>query len=526
MKVIPTTPGGCRRRRPVILAAAIAVFIAAPLTIVTAAGGVAPEFAAPEFAVTFSRAIREQPFSGRVYLFFSRQTQEPRRGPNWFHPEPFLSLDVTDWQPGEELRLSPRTDGVLTFPRDFSDIRLRGYHVQAVARFNPHSRQVGTGPGNGYSDVERVSADDSPLSLTIGRIIRDQPFGETEWTKLLRVRSALLSDFYGRDVFLQGAVVLPAGYRDHPQRKYPTIFTVPGFGGTHHRARRQNPVLEQNERGVEFFRIMLDPSCPLGHHVFADSANNGPVGEALVTEFLRAFDRQFRSIPEARARFLTGHSSGGWSTLWLQVAYPDVFGGVWSTAPDPVDFRDFQRINLYRPDENMYVGPQGERRPIAQHNGRPVLSYDDFAWMEHVLGPGGQLHSFEAVFSPRGPDGTPLRLWDRETGIIDTDVARSWEPYDLRLQLERRWDGLASRLQGKLHVFMGSEDTFLLDGATRLLKESLKNLHSDAVVEIHPGKDHSTLMTSQLRDRIRREMTDAFLKSFPEWPMLGDQSGQ
>ncbi len=486
----------------------------------------AADIATPQLTVTFSRTVREQPFSGRVYVFFSSQARAPRRGPNWFHPEPFLSLDVTDWQPGEELLLSPRTDGVLTFPRDFSKVDLRGDRAQAVARFNPHERQVGTGPGNGYSDVGRVPSDGSPLSLKIGRIVPAQPFQETEWTKLLRVRSALLSDFHGRDVFLQGAVGLPAGYREHPQRRYPTIFTVPGFGGTHRRARRQKPVQEQNERGVEFLRVTLDPSCPLGHHVFADSANNGPVGEALVTEFLPAFDRRFRSIPDMRARFLTGHSSGGWSTLWLQVTYPDIFGGVWSTAPDPVDFRDFQRINLYRPGENMYVDRQGNRRPIALHNGRPVLWYDDFSWMEHVLGPGGQLHSFEAVFSPRGPDGTPLHLWDRETGAIDTAVARRWEPYDIRLKLERSWDDLAPRLQGKLHVFMGSQDTFLLDGAARLLKESLANRHSDAVVEIHSGKDHSTLMTPQLRNRIRREMAHAFLQSFPEWSTRGDPTGQ
>src|SRR5690606_29624520 len=134
--------------------------------------------------------------------------------------------------------------------------------------------------------------------------------------------------------------------------------------------------------------VMLDPSCPLGHHVFADSENNGPVGEALITELIPEFDRQFRSIPQSDARFLTGHSSGGWSTLWLQITYPDVFGGVWSTAPDPVDFRDFQRINIYRPGENMYVDAQGGRRPLARVNGRTALWYDDFDWMEHVLGPG------------------------------------------------------------------------------------------------------------------------------------------
>ena len=210
----------------------------------------------------------------------------------------------------------------------------------------------------------------------------------------------------------------------------------------------------------------------------------------------------------------------------MQVTYPETFGGVWSTAPDPVDFRDFQRINLYQPGVNMYVDEAGERRPLAIRRGQVALWYEDFDWMEHVLGPGGQLHSFEAVFSPRSEDGRPLRVWDRHTGVVDTAAARRWEPYDIRLVLERNWDELGPRLSGKLNVFMGSEDTFLLDGATRLLKESLARLGSDAVVEIHEGRDHGSLMTRTLRDRIRSEMTAKFLASFPDWPSVTDEAGQ
>ncbi|MEZ6050533.1 MAG: alpha/beta hydrolase-fold protein [Planctomycetaceae bacterium] len=485
-------------------------------------GQLAAEDLAPRFDVWFVPEVQDQPFTGRVTLFFSTTAGQPRLGPNWFHPEPFLSYDVQNWQPEEPLTLSPDREGVLTFPRDFSTVDLSGYYVQAVARFNPWDRRIGDGSGNGFSNVERVRTDGSAVPLMISQSIEDHPFKETAWTKLLKVRSSLLSEFHGRDVFLQAAVTLPASYYDHPQRRFPTIFTIPGFSGTHERARRTSPLVEHNEQGAEFLRVTLDPSCPLGHHVFADSANNGPYGQALIEEFLPAFDEQFRSIAQPEARFLTGHSSGGWSSLWLQITYPEQFGGVWSTAPDSVDFRDFQRINLYQPGTNMYVDGAGNRRPIARNGDRTALWYDDFAWMEHVLGPGGQLHSFEAVFSPRGPDGTPRLLWNRETGAVDTDVAKSWEPYDIRLQLERNWDSLGPLLTGKLHIFMGSRDTFLLEGATQLLKQSLTSLGSDAVVEIHPGKDHSNLMSEDLRNRICQEMTYVFLSNFPNWPDIAN----
>lgn len=203
---------------------------------------------------------------------------------------------------------------------------------------------------------------------------------------------------------------------------------------------------------------------------------------------------------------MTGHSSGGWSSLWLQVTYPDTFGGCWSTAPDPVDFRSFQYMDLYRPGENFYTDPEGRTRPLARIGGRVRQTFRPFTRMETVMGHGGQLASFEGCFSERGPDGAPRRLWDRETGAIDADVARSWERYDIRLVLRRGWKELAPLLKGKLHVYMGDADTFYLEGATRLLRDELKTLGSDAKVELFPGKNHSDLIDKALRSRIDREM--------------------
>jgi hypothetical protein len=131
--------------------------------------------------------------------------------------------------------------------------------------------------------------------------------------------------------------------------------------------------------------------------------------------------------------------------------------------------------------------------------------------MEQVLGPGGQLQSFEAVFSPRGDDGKPLLLWDRKTGEINPAVADAWKAYDIRLLLENDPE-LREKLAGKIHVIMGAADTFYLEGATRLLKESLAKLGSDAVVELVPERTHFDLLTPEVRSRIRNEMTHAFLK--------------
>lgn len=462
--------------------------------------------------VTFPSSIRSTPFTGRVTVFFSAAAAgEPRLGPDWFRPEPFVSLDVVDWSPGMPLTIAHDTPGLLTFPKGQSVDTAKYKRAQVVARFDRWSREVGRGAGNGYSPVVEFTADahQTPLAVTLDRVVPERKFKESSVARLCEVPSPLLTAFYGFPVSVKAGVVLPASYATSPERRYPVIFTIPGFGGTHFSAERTEPIAESNPGGVEFLRVMLDPSCPWGHHVFADSANNGPWGTALVTEWLPEFERRFRVAKNGR--FLTGHSSGGWSSLWLQISHPEVFDGVWSTAPDSVDFRDFQQANIYREGENAWVDPEGNRRPIAHRGAQVLVWWDDFDHMEQVLGPGGQFQSFEAVFSRRAANGRPEPLWNRETGAIDCVAAVAWRRFDIRHYIDAHWDRLREPLAGKLHVFMGSEDTFYLTGATVKLRDSLQQLGSDAVVEIHEGKDHSSLFDAALRDRIRTEMAERFL---------------
>jgi S-formylglutathione hydrolase FrmB len=464
-----------------------------------------------EFRLTFDSKVSGEPFTGRVYVLLSRQPiEEPPSGPNWFNPEPFFAREVKSWKPGETAVLA---GDVLGFPLPLAKVPKGTYYIQAVMDFDRGARSFSHAEGNIYSKAVRLDLDPAvsgAVQLVLDRVVPPQPFRETDRVKLVDIESRLLSAFHGRPMRLRAGVVLPRSYATTPRTRYPVIYEIPGFGGTHTGALRAAARGATDVAGVEMLYVVLDPSCRLGHHGFADSDNNGPCGRALVEELIPHIEREYRSLGTPTARFVTGHSSGGWSSLWLQVAYPDFFGGVWSTAPDPVDFRDFQRINLYEPDANLFVDEAGRQRPLARRGGRPVLFVKPFSDMEVVMGRGGQLGSFEAVFSPRGPDGQPRQLWDRRTGRIDPAVATSWERYDIRLVLERNWRALGPKLAGKIHVYMGAEDTFYLDGATRLLKETLTRLGSDAVVEIFPGRDHSSLLDRALRERIRAEMAQQF----------------
>jgi enterochelin esterase-like enzyme len=471
------------------------------------------------FHLRFDAKASDQPFTGRVYVMLTKkETKTLPGGINWFQPEPIFARDIKAWKPGETLVIDAEA---LSHPHRLAELPKDTYSIHAVMDLDRGAIDFSTAEGNIHSAALRQELDAAttgPIEVLLDKVVPPRTFAESEQVKLVDIESKLLSDFHKRPVHLRAGVLLPKSYATAPNRRYPVLYVIPGFSGTHYGAvgaATRNPPPTDID-GVDFLYVVLDPSCRLGHHVFADSDNNGPVGQALITELIPHIEKQFRALGDPSARFLTGHSSGGWSSLWLQVTYPDLFGGVWSTAPDPVDFRDFQRINLYRVGENMFTDADGKPRPIARRQQKVAIHYQAFSDMETIMGHGGQLASFEAVFSPRGTDGRPRRLWNRVTGAIDTEVAATWEKYDIRLILERNWSTLGPKLAGKIHVYMGGDDTFYLEGATALLKTSLAKLASDAVVEIFPGKDHGSVMDKDLRERIHKEMAAAFRRQHPE----------
>ncbi|MCH8275452.1 MAG: hypothetical protein IH851_11755 [Armatimonadetes bacterium] len=409
------------------------------------------------FSVTYPAEAFSGPFSGRVVVYLSKSTRaEPRFGPNWFSPQPAYSAAFKDVKPGAQMVIRSQT--ATGFPGKLDDLEPGEYTVQAVIDRNLGGRTIGRSPGNLYSKPVRLELDpatDVVIEIVCDQVVEAPKFRETRVVKEVRLPSRLLSEFYKRPTTINAAVVLPDEWFAEPERKFPLLYSVPSFGGTHMSwSGRTNNSTTQRD-GVPFIFVALDPSCPAGHSVFADSANNGPWGKALTEELIPHIEKEFRGYGEPGARYVTGHSSGGWSSLWLQVAYPDVFGGCWATSPDPVDFRDFQRINIYSPGVNMFLDEEGDPRPLARQGTRVLIYYRRFSDMERPIR-GEQLGSFEAAFSPRGPDGEPLKLWNRDTGTIDPKVAAAWKKYDIGLILRTRADTLKPKLAGKIYVYMGT----------------------------------------------------------------------
>jgi len=241
--------------------------------------------------------------------------------------------------------------------------------------------------------------------------------------------------------------------------------------------------------------VMLDESCPEGTHEFADSVNNGPWGAALTSEFIPYLESKYRMDAKPSSRLLNGHSSGGWASLQLQINYPKVFGGTWSTSPDPSDFHDFSGNDLYAPHANVYRKADGTPYPVERDKGQVVATFEEFSRLEEVLGPyGGQIASFDWVFSPKGKSGAPEPMFDRATGNVNPAVMAYWhDHYDLAYIVETHWTERAASLKGRIHLYVGTADTFYLDGAAHKLDAVLSRLGADAHFIYVPNRTHFDL---------------------------------
>jgi S-formylglutathione hydrolase FrmB len=480
------------------------------LLFVAAASAQAPASAAipPKFTLAFDPAASDKPYTGRVYVATTqRPGQDPLDATDWFKTEPFFAIDVKGWKPGEPLTFdAARTLG---YPKPLAELPPGEYRGRAAIDLNGFSGEVIKGPGNGVSEI--IEFEHSPERPADVKFVIDQrlpqwDLKDTADRKYARVRSELLSKFYGRDVTMHAAVDLPDSYDDGEARRFPTVYTIPGFGGTIEHVgmlRMYRGML----RAADFDAVIvyLDPDSPNGHHVFADSANNGPRGQALIEELIPYLEKNFRLIAEPDARFVTGISSGGWSSLWLQVTYPDYFGGVWSCSPDPVDFRAFQIPNIYDPSDDFLYEPDGAPRLSARAGmfRRGGLTTLDEVAREEVVGRAQQYQAFDAVFGPRGPDGRAVPLWDRKTGKVDLRIAEAWKRYDIRMILEGNWQRLGPKLKSKLYLYCGDRDDFFLDRAFVMLRDALARLGSDAFIDYMSGVGH-------------------FVPPF-KWPQIGQQ---
>jgi hypothetical protein len=501
-------------------------------------GGALVARAAPVVAITVPATAAAAPIDGRMILLFSKDLgREPKSHVSSGEPldSPFIfGADVDALAPGGRVVLDDKAFG---WPaRRLSDLPSGDYLVQAVLNryetFHLADGRVlklppdkGEGqrwqdkPGNLYSRPMKVHVErgvtgqvDLDLDQTIGPIT---PPADTPFVKHIRIRSELLSKFWGRDMYLGANVLLPWGFADHPGAHYPLMVFHGHFPEdiSEFRTTPPDPDLQpvysnrfhlagynriEQQEAYDFYRKWISPGFPrfivieIQHaNPFYDdsyavnSANLGPYGDAINHELIPEIERRFRGLGQGWARFTYGGSTGGWEALATQVFYPDMYNGAFAACPDPIDFRAYTLINLYA-DKNAYVrtgsdAPSVERPAMRDYLGEIAATQRDSNYQELAQGDhsrsGGQYDIWQAVFGPVGPDGYPAPIFDKVTGDIDPAVAAYWrDHYDLSNIIARDWATLGPKLRGKIHIYVGSADTYYLTDAVYFAQARLEAL--------------------------------------------------
>jgi enterochelin esterase-like enzyme len=471
------------------------------------------------------------PIKGRLLLFLKAGSGDKEVSIDEFQPTAtwVAAQEIPRLEPGESVEVN--ADQV-AFPKRFSELPAGLYEVQAVLDVEHNYNYGGRAPEDWISNVMTLAGwkpgGPAEPELVLDHHPEEDPQRKAAFEKLKasatadvaqlqEFESPALTRFWGKPTKIKAWVILPPDYAKG-KGTYPTVYWTHGFGGNIDGALVSGlRIYERMKAGKmpPLIWVMLDESCAQGTHEFADSVNNGPWGAALTTEFIPRIEKKYRMDARRNGRFVQGHSSGGWASLQLQVNYPKVFGGTWSTSPDPSDFHDFTGIDLYAEHANVYHRPDGSPYPIMRDKGKVLATAEQFTELEQVLGPyGGQMTSFDWVFSPKSASGAPDAMFDRATGDVDPTVLAYWkEHWDLAHIVTAHWAERGVDLKGRIHVYVGTADTFYLDGAAHKMDAVLKGLGADAHFTYIPDRTHFDLYgvgedRQGLFDEIGQQMWD------------------
>ncbi|MFC1563746.1 alpha/beta hydrolase-fold protein [candidate division KSB1 bacterium] len=484
--------------RPFFFRVIISTFV---IVFILTSGCKIEKISSPKFEVSFTPEAREEITSGRILLMFSRDGNFRVRE----NGIPVFGLNVDDLAPGDKAVFN---ENVLGYPvSSLKDIPAGEYQVKAVLNvyttFNRSDGHViklhmdrGEGqnwqrsPGNLFNDPVQISYD--PSAGSAFKIVLDKvippiaPPEDTEWVKNVRIKSELLSEFWGQDMYIGAKILLPKGFNDHPEVKYPVEYIQGHFSSRNPGRFREGTDFYNAWTSDDFPRMLLvtfqhaNPYYDDSYGV--NSENAGPYGDALTRELIPYIEQKFRAIGKPYSRVLSGGSTGGWISLALQVWYPDFFGGTWTFYPDQVDFRKYQIVNILE-DENAYY-QYHEWTKVPRPGKRSTDGNVDYTMaqeclLEEVLGDryrsGGQWAIWNAVYAPVAADGYPEPIWNPLTGKINHETAKwSQEHFDIRYYLENNWETAGPKLEGKIHVLCGRMDNYYLNEAVYLLEEYLE----------------------------------------------------
>jgi hypothetical protein len=485
--------------------------------------------------ITYAAKYGNQPLDGRLLLLLSNNNRaEPRMqivdGPQ---TQLAFGIDVENWKTGESKTITATAFGypiqslaqvppgeyyVQALLHKYETFHRKDGHVVKLPMDRGEGQQWNQAPGNLYSKPVKIRVD--PRLKNIIRIELTEaipPIKEPEDTKYIKhikIQSKLLTEFWGRPMYLGAHILLPEGWDTHPEVKYPLAIFHGHFPANFSGFRTMPPdtalkpdYIERfkltgynkivQQEAYNFYKQWTGPNFPrviaieIQHanpyyddSYAVNSANIGPYGDAITYELIPEIEKRFRGIGQGWARFMYGGSTGGWEVLAAQVFYPDEYNGCYAACPDPIDFRAYTVVDLYKDKNAYYLESDYKKTPrpgMRNYLGHVSTTLQEMNYRELTLGSktrsGQQFDIWEAVYSPVGADGYPKPIWNKRTGAIDSSVAAYWkEHFDLSYIMKRDWAKIGNKLKGKVHIYCGDMDNYYLNNAVYLTEDMLKAL--------------------------------------------------
>ena len=487
----------------------------------------------PIIEVTYNNKLSNESFDGRLLVMISKDSsKEPRFQINDTEDTGILvGKNVENWKSGNVEGFYSKT---LAYPiENLGELDNGEYFIQALLHkyetFNlsngktvklPMDQGEGqhwnTSPKNIYSKPIKINfKKNTTVKIEITEEIPPiEPEKDTDYIKHVKIKSELLSKFWGRPMYLQANVLIPKDFKKESKTRYPLMVfhghfpkSIGGFRTSPPTAPKKDTIYNsrfgitgykyiQEKEAYDFYKkwtsknfprflvIEIQHQNPYYDDSYAvNSANIGPYGDAITYELIPHVEKMFNGVGEGWGRFLYGGSTGGWEALAVQVFYPKEYNGCFAACPDPIDFRAYTVVDIYN-DENAYYKEGSFKkilRPgIRDGKGHIKTQLIDMNRREYILGDnsrsGDQWDIWQAVYSPSDENGYPKPIWDKLSGEIDHDVAKYWmENYDLRYIMERDWDKIGNDLKGKINIYCGDMDNYYLNNAVVLTEDFLEN---------------------------------------------------
>jgi hypothetical protein len=228
--------------------------ISAFATAIVVLSCVALPAAAQQATVTLDPSVATGPTTGRLFVIFGRtDAREPRfQAGSYGGSVPFYGMDVDGWKPGAATTVGGT---VLSFRFRISHVPAGDYYVQALLNvYTQYHRADGhtiwvhadqwegqhwsSSPGNLVSEVVKVHFDPAArttvkLALTKKLPPLDPPV-DTRWVKHIKLKSELLSKFWGAPVYIGATVLVPNGFDESSTARYPAVYSQGHFDSARH----------------------------------------------------------------------------------------------------------------------------------------------------------------------------------------------------------------------------------------------------------------------------------------------------